>query len=66
MEKGLKLRKLAETVRIQFPSARQTLDDLDDWAERLLNLADIAFGKMTEEYVTFFEVIDKLCQGCLD
>ncbi|VDI78143.1 Hypothetical predicted protein, partial [Mytilus galloprovincialis] len=40
MEKRFNLRKLTETVRIQFQSARQSPgEDLDDWAERLLSLA---------------------------
>jgi hypothetical protein len=66
MEKRFNLRKLTETVRIQFQSARQAPgEDLDEWAERLLSLADKAFSELPEEYVTS-EVITKLCQGCLD
>lgn len=66
MEKRFNLRKLTETVRIQFQSARQAPgEDLDEWAERLLSLADKAFGDLPEEYVTS-EVINKLCQGCVD
>ena len=66
MEKRFNLRKLTETVRIQFQSARQAPgEDLDEWAERLLSLADKAFSELPEEYVTS-EVINKLCQGCLD
>lgn len=65
MEKRFNLRKLTETVRIQFQSARQAPgEDLDEWAERLLSLADKAFGDLPEEYVTS-EVINKLCQGCV-
>ncbi|CAG2199404.1 unnamed protein product [Mytilus edulis] len=66
MEKRFNLRKLTETVRIQFQSARQSPgEDLDDWAERLLSLADKAFGELPEEFVTS-EVITKLCHGTVD
>ena len=66
MEKRFNLKKLTETVRIQFQSARQSPgEDLDDWAERLLSLADKAFPDLPEDYVTS-EVITKLCQGCSD
>lgn len=66
MEKRFNLRKLTETVRIQFQSARQAPgEDLDDWGERLLSLADKAFSELPEECVTS-EIINKLCQGCLD
>ncbi|VDI12993.1 Hypothetical predicted protein, partial [Mytilus galloprovincialis] len=41
MEKRFNLRKLTETVGIQFLSARQSPgEDLDDWAERLLMVHD--------------------------
>lgn len=57
---------MTETVRIQFQGAKQYVgEDLDDWAERLLSLADKAFSDLPEEYVTS-EVITKLCQGCVD
>jgi hypothetical protein len=66
MEKRFNLRKLAETVRIHFQSAKQAPgEDLDDWAERLLSLADKAFSELPKEYVTS-EIINKLCQGCLN
>ena len=66
MEKRFNLKKLTETVQIQFQGARQSPgEDLDDWAERLLSLADKAFTDLPEDYVTS-EVITKLCQGCVD
>ncbi|CAC5424755.1 unnamed protein product [Mytilus coruscus] len=66
MEKRFNLRKLTETVRIQFQSARQSPgEDLDDWAKRLLSLADKAFGDLPDEFLTS-EVITKLCHGCED
>ena len=41
MEKRFNLRKITETIRIQFQNARQALgEDLDKWAERLLSLAE--------------------------
>uniref|UniRef100_K1R5Z5 Uncharacterized protein n=1 Tax=Magallana gigas TaxID=29159 RepID=K1R5Z5_MAGGI len=46
MEKRFNLRKLTETVRLQFQSARQAPGDLDEWAERILSLADKAFGRL--------------------
>lgn len=66
MEKRFNLKKLPETIRIQFQSARQFPgEDLDEWAERLLNLADKAFTDLPEDYVVS-EVITKLCHGCSD
>ena len=38
---------------------------MDEWAERLLSLADKAFSGLPESYV-ISEVISKLCLGCLD
>lgn len=66
MEKRFNLRKLTETVRIQFQSACQAPgEDLDEWAERLLSLADKAFLDLPEDYV-INEVVNKLCLGCTD
>ena len=66
MEKRFNLRKLVATLQVQFNNARQSEnEDIDEWADRLLALADKAFRDLPEDYVTN-QVVTKLCQGCLD
>ena len=66
MEKRFNLHKLVATLQVQFNNARQSEnEDIDEWADRLLALADKAFCDLPDEYVTN-QVVIKLCQGCLD
>lgn len=66
MEKCFYLRKLAVTVQVQFNNARQSeKEDIDEWVDRLLALADKAFPDLPDEYVTN-QIVIKLCQGCID
>jgi hypothetical protein len=66
MEKRFNLHKLVPTLQVQFNNARQNEnEDIDEWADRLLALADKAFRDLPDEYVTI-QVVIKLCQGCLN
>jgi hypothetical protein len=66
MEKRFNLRKLVATLQVQFNNARQgENEDIDEWANRLIALADKPFRDLPDEYVTN-QVVIKLCQGCID
>jgi hypothetical protein len=66
MEKRFNLHKSEATLQVQFNNARQSEnEDIDEWADGLLVLADKAFRNLPDEYVTN-QVVIKLCQGCLD
>ena len=66
MEKRFILCKLVATVQVQFNNARQSeIEDIDEWADRLLALALKAFRDLPDEYV-IKQVVIKLCQGCID
>ena len=66
MEKRFNLRKLVATLQVQFNNARQSeKEDIVEWADRLLPLADKAFRDLPDEYVTN-QIVIKLCQGCID
>ena len=66
MEKRFNLHKSVPTLQVQFNNARQSEnEDIDEWADRLLALADKACCGLPDEYGTN-QVVITLCQGCLD
>ena len=63
MEKRFNLRKLVATLQVQFNNARQSEnEDIDEWTDRLIALADKAFCDLPDEYVKN-QVVIKLCQA---
>lgn len=65
-EKRFGAHELQETVELQFSNAKQRYgEDLEDWTDRVLQLANKAFRDLPDEYVNR-QMILRLCQGCLD
>ncbi|MCU7901935.1 MAG: zinc finger domain-containing protein [Candidatus Thiodiazotropha sp. (ex Lucinoma aequizonata)] len=66
MERRFGVRELAETSYARFQSALQKPEEeLEDWADRVLTLANRAFKHLPENHMTRQAVI-KFCQGCCD
>ena len=66
MERRLGARELPETSYARFASAQQREnEELEDWADRVLTLANRAFKDLPESHMNRQAII-KLCQGCAD
>ena len=66
MERRFGARELPETSYARFASAQQREnEELEDWADRVLTLANRAFKDLPESHMTKQAII-KLCQGCAD
>ena len=65
-EKRFGFQELQETLQLQFSTARQNYnEELEDWADRVLQLGNKAFRDLPEEYI-HNQAILRICQGCLD
>ncbi|XP_067674737.1 uncharacterized protein [Haliotis asinina] len=54
----------AETAQLQFPNLRQNSDEsLEEWAERVLQVAIAAFPNLPDDFVEQ-QVVRRFCQGC--
>lgn len=59
-------KELMETSQVKFRQAYQLPEEsLEDWADRVMTLATLAFTDLPEEHVRR-EVISRFCQGCYD
>jgi hypothetical protein len=57
---------LPESAQVKFYSMQQELtDSLEDWSEKLLATANVAFDNLPEKYVET-QVILRFCLGCND
>jgi hypothetical protein len=57
---------LPESAQVKFYNMRQALDEsLEDWSEKLLATANVAFDNLPETYVEK-QVILRFCLGCKD
>lgn len=66
LEKRYGTRELPETLLARFQQASQAPDeDLEDWADRVLTLANKAFKGLPEDHMTQ-QAIVRFCQGCCD
>ena len=66
MERRFGARELPETSYARFASAQQREnEELEDWADRVLTLANRAFKDLPESHMNRQAII-KLCQGCAD
>ena len=66
MERRFGARELLETSYARFASAQQREnEELEDWADRVLTLANRAFKDLPESHMNRQAII-KLCQGCAD
>ncbi|XP_048249022.1 uncharacterized protein LOC125378153 [Haliotis rufescens] len=64
LERRFGKRSPAETAQLQFPNLRQGSDEsLEEWAERVLQVAMAAFTDLPEDFVEQ-QVVRRFCQGC--
>ena len=65
-ERRFGFKEIPETAQISFQSSRQSSDEvLDDWADRVMNLATMAFRNLPDEYM-YQQAILRFCHGCVD
>ena len=65
-ERRFGFKEIPETAQISFQSSRQSSDEiLDDWADRVMNLATMAFRNLPDDYM-YQQAILRFCHGCVD
>lgn len=67
MEKRFGYQELPETSQMRFDNAMQKSgESVDDWADRVLSLASMAFREDVSDAHMSRQVIMRFCQGCID